>query len=42
MFYSKEKIEKPRYNIVEIDDKDFETFKKSQQRGDDGFGSSGK
>ena len=35
-------VEKPQYSIVEIEDNNWETFKKSQQRGDGGFGSSGK
>ena len=35
-------IEKPQYEIVELEGFIWETFKKSQQRGDGGFGSSGK
>jgi dUTPase len=35
-------IEKPQYEIVELEGDNWETFKKSQQRGDGGFGSSGK
>ena len=35
-------IEKPQYDIVELEGNNWETFKKSQQRGDGGLGSSGK
>jgi len=35
-------IPKPSYNIVELDDNNFEALKQKQQRGDKGFGSSGK
>lgn len=31
----------PNYELVELDDEKFEKFKKSQLRGDNGFGSSG-
>ena len=35
-------MEKPRYEIVELDDEKFELLKSLQGRGDKGFGSSGK
>jgi len=35
-------IPKPNYSIVELDDSRWELFKVSQERGDKGFGSSGK
>ena len=35
-------MEKPRYEIVELDDERFELLKAMQGRGDKGFGSSGK
>ena len=35
-------LEKPKYKIVELDDDEYETFKGLQQRGDKGFGSSGR
>lgn len=35
-------IEKPQYEIIELNDKQFEILKNSQERGDAGFGSSGK
>ena len=35
-------IEKPEYEIIELDDEAFENLKQIQLRGDGGFGSSGK
>jgi dUTP pyrophosphatase len=35
-------IKKPKYEIVELDDEEFEDLKSRQARGDGGFGSSGK
>lgn len=35
-------IEKPEYEIIELNDQEFEAFKTTQLRGDGGFGSSGK
>jgi dUTP pyrophosphatase len=35
-------IEKPDYEIIELNDQEFEELKSSQLRGDSGFGSSGK
>jgi dUTP pyrophosphatase len=35
-------IPKPDYEIVEVDEKQFESIKANQGRGDSGFGSSGK
>lgn len=35
-------IPKPKYELVELNDEQFEFLKQSQQRGDGGFGSSGK
>jgi dUTP pyrophosphatase len=35
-------IERPLYAIKEVNDTQFETIKQNQQRGDGGFGSSGK
>ena len=35
-------IPKPKYEIIELDDEAFENLKQTQQRGDGGFGSSGK
>jgi len=35
-------IPKPKYDIVELTDREFRLFKENQQRGDGGFGSSGK
>jgi dUTP pyrophosphatase len=35
-------IKKPKYEIVELNDAEFEELKQSQLRGDNGFGSSGK
>jgi len=35
-------IKKPKYEIIELNDDEFEELKLSQMRGDKGFGSSGK
>lgn len=35
-------IEKPEYEIIELNDTEFELLKSNQHRGDRGFGSSGK
>lgn len=35
-------IKKPKYEIIELNDNEFEELKLSQMRGDKGFGSSGK
>jgi dUTP pyrophosphatase len=35
-------IKKPKYEIVELNDAEFEELKQNQLRGDNGFGSSGK
>lgn len=35
-------FEKPQYKIIELDDDEFFVFQHRQQRGDGGFGSSGK
>lgn len=35
-------IEKPEYEIIELNDEEYENLKNLQQRGDKGFGSSGK
>lgn len=35
-------IEKPEYEIIELNDQEFEILKSKQGRGDGGFGSSGK
>jgi dUTP pyrophosphatase len=35
-------IEKPEYEIIELNDEEFESLKQKQLRGDKGFGSSGK
>ena len=35
-------IKKPKYEIIELNDDEFEKLKLSQMRGDKGFGSSGK
>lgn len=35
-------IEKPKYEIIELNDEEFNKLKESQSRGDKGFGSSGK
>ena len=35
-------IEKPKYEIIELNDEEFEKLKLQQHRGDKGFGSSGK
>lgn len=35
-------IEKPKYEIVELDDEEYQKLKEDQHRGDGGFGSSGK
>ncbi len=35
-------IQKPQYQLVELNDEEFEVFKQKQERGDKGFGSSGK
>lgn len=35
-------IPKPKYELVELNDDEWEYFKKQQERGDKGFGSSGK
>jgi dUTPase len=35
-------IKKPTYEIIELNDEEFEELKSKQQRGDGGFGSSGK
>ena len=35
-------IKKPKYEIIELNDDEFEELKLSQIRGDKGFGSSGK
>jgi dUTPase len=34
-------IEKPDYEIIELNDEQFEILKSNQSRGDKGFGSSG-
>mgnify|MGYP003981657039 FL=1 len=35
-------VPKPNYEVVELNDTEWETFKNNQERGDKGFGSSGK